>query len=265
MKKKKILIAAVLGIVVLAVGLIIYKRGRKQPEIETPEKPTEKRRITEPVNDIPVAQRPYMKIEPQATGHHINLIIENLVKPAQEMEYELEYQSGSLLQGAFGLIKLSVFPVEEEIMLGSCSAGGACTYHKDIKGGSLLMRFSGEDKYVLKTDWRYYDNVEATVSSRNAKFQLESEDLAGYRYLIVFNSPGAPQGLEAKLKSDVYVISTSRELGGSGTLTIRAGEEAEKLSIYGYNGQDWIQFEATVEGKQVTAQVDLMEAYVVAE
>lgn len=267
-KNKKIFIGLLVLIIVIGTGLVVWVQARNRSKVPEEEESRERNRITEPINVIPVSERPYMLIEPQATGHHINLILKHLVKDAQKMEYELEYQSGELLQGAFDSITIEQLPLTHEIMLGSCSAGGACSYHEDIKGGSLLMRFTGgEEKYVLKSDWRYLDNStrETAVASRDAKFQLESDDLATQRYLIVYNSPGAPEGLEAELKSDIYTLTSSGNLKGTGTLTIRAAEESESLKIYGYDGADWTEYESTVDGKSVTAEVELMEAYVVAE
>lgn len=263
---KKNLIILISVVLVLTGGLFFWLRSRRQGEPEVQEGDRQQNRITEPVNVIPVSQRPYMLISPRANGRYIDIIVKSLVKPAQEMEYELEYQSGSLLQGSFGSVEIDDLPVEHEILLGSCSAGGSCTYHEDIKGGTLLMRFSGEENYVLKSDWRYIDNStgEASIGSRDAKFQLESEDLAAVRYLIVFNSPGAPEGLEAELKSDIYAVAGSSNTEGTGDLTIRANEEAENLTIYGYNGQEWQEFETEVEGKMARAEVELVEAYAAA-
>jgi hypothetical protein len=207
-----------------------------------------------------------MQIKPVSGGRHIIIAVNNLKKPADQLEYELEYQSGEQIKGAFDQIDLSQVPVEHEKMLGTCSAGGACTYHEDVKGGSLLGRFSSaEDKYVLKSDWRYLDNTngETKISSRDAKFKLNSESLADQRYLIVYNSPGYPQGLDKEPISDFYALSAPNELSGAGELTIRADEEAENAVIAGYDGQDWVEFESEIDGKEVTAEVELMSLYLV--
>ncbi len=264
MKKKKLIISAVIA-VILIVGLVLFLLSRQQPEPPAPEPEQEKNRITEPVNVIPVTERPYMTIKPIAGGRNIVINVYSLNKPATDMEYELEYQSGSLLQGAFGMVAVSDLPVNEKKMLGSCSAGGACTYHEDVKGGSLLMRFTGEEKYVLKSDWRFIDNTtrETDISSRDAKFQLSSQDLASERYLIVFNSPGIPDDFEAEAMSEVYTVEGVGPLNGTGELTMRANREAEEMTIYGYDGSQWQGFESTTDGKSVTAEVELMEAYVV--
>ncbi len=262
--KKKLPFIAV-GIIVLAIaGFFVFKNLTKKPEPE-PEPEPEKTKITEPVNTIPVSQRPYLQIIPNRQ-YFVTIAVNDLKKEAADMEYELEYESGSLLQGAFGQIDVSSVPVEEEIRLGSCSAGGSCTHHEDVKGGILVTRFSGgEEAYALKNYWRYFENDGSLtdVSSRDAKFQLSSEGLSG-NYLIVFNSPGAPEGLEKEFISDIYTLSSSSQLTGTGELLIRAEEESESAMIMGYDGEDWVEFETSSEGKQVTAEVELLPLYVVA-
>ncbi|MEA2056249.1 MAG: hypothetical protein U9O78_00825 [Patescibacteria group bacterium] len=265
MKKKLPLI--ILVVVIVGLGGFFVLRGKKaNSQDQTQKEQKEKKRITEPINIIPVEERPYMQIKPLADGHHIVIALNDLKKPADQYEYELEYQSGSLLQGAFDQVDLEELPTEHKLMLGSCSAGGACTYHEDIKGGSLLTRFSqGENKYVLKSDWRYLENKddETQISSRDGKFQLESEDLANESYLIVFNSPGYPESLENQALSEFYTLSSAGSLSGKGELTIRASEESKQAIILGYDGEEWIEFEAQVDGKKVTADVELLAGYLV--
>jgi hypothetical protein len=270
--KKKNLIIALIALLLLGGGATALVLGKKnkgsQTEGPTPT-PEKKKRITEPVNQIPVQERPYLQVQPLADGHNIKIVVNKLKKPATNMEYELEYQAGSLLQGAFGQMEITEPPAENKILLGSCSAGGACTYHKDVKGGTLLTRFTGaEEKYVLKSDWKYIDNAAANTefSSRDAKFQLESEDLAAHRFLIIFNSPGYPAGLETEPISEIYNLNSSRAWPQQSTaqLTIRANEADEQAQIMGFDGQEWIEFESQVEGKQVQAEVELLPIYCVA-
>lgn len=266
MKKKLPLILISIVVLGLGIGGFLWLRGRGQSDSNLEAEP-EKTKITEPVNVIPVSDRPYLKIVPNR-AHYVSIMVGDLKKEAELVEYELEYQSGSLLQGAFGEFELESLPAEREIMLGTCSAGGACTYHEDIKGGTLLTRFGGgPEAYALKNDWRYFENdgTVAEVSSRDAKFQLSSEDLEGVSYIIVTNSPGAPLGLEKEVISDVYVLAGSSELSGAGELSIRANSDTEGASIYGYDGTDWTEFNSSLDGKQVTAEVELMSVYVAAQ
>lgn len=263
MKKSLPLIVAAL--VVISGTIFAFTKFNKSQETES-EPTTQKKRIQEPVNVISVSERPYLTIHPHADGHNITLAVEEIKKPAEKVEYELEYQAGSLLQGAFGQFTLDNFPAREQILLGSCSAGGACTFHEDVKGGSLLTRFSGEETYALKSRWKYIINSsrETSFSSQDAKFQLESDDLANHSYLVIFNTAGYPEGLEAEPVSEIYALTSASNLNGEGQLTIRAEEEGE-LTIMGYDGEEWVEFETSSDGKMTEAEVELMEVYVVVE
>lgn len=261
MPKKLIPIIGVVLVLLVAGGVFAFTQLRGEKGTNQPEQ-TQKKRIAEPVNVIPIDQRPYLSINP-VDARNVSLAVISIKKPATMVEYELEYQAGTLLQGAFGELELGTLPAKKTIMFGSCSAGGACTYHEDVQGGSLLTRFSGTENYALKSDWRYFDNQakETAIGSKDAKFQLESARLATHRYLIVFNNAGYPEGLEGTPISDPYSLSSSVPLTGTGTLTIRANEEAGS-KIMGWDGKAWKAFETTVAGKEMTAEVDLMELYI---
>ena len=218
-----------------------------------------------PTNVIEQAEAPYIKISPLADGRNVKIIVNEVKKQATTIEYELEYQAGSLLQGAFGEMELNNLPVETKILLGTCSAGGACTYHEDVKGGTLLAKFTGEDDYALKQGWRYFENQsgEQEFGSRDAKFLVNSKNLARSRYLIIYNSYGYPQELPGKLKSQVYTLASSGSLDGEAEISLKANEAGQNLVLVGYDGQEWTEFDSTVEDKTVTANAELMEAYAV--
>ncbi|MFZ5376962.1 MAG: hypothetical protein ACOZAN_04875 [Patescibacteria group bacterium] len=264
--KKNLIIGVVALVVLLGIGgTVVALRSKKTGNANTEPTPVQKKKIVEPTNVIEVGDRPYLRIYPAADGRNVEIEVVSLKKNATTVEYELEYQAGSLLQGAFGQIELGSLPAKKTILLGSCSAGGACTYHEDVRGGSLVTRYDGGDeRYALKSDWKYIDNraKETEFSSKDAKFQISSKEMAKTRYLIIFNNSGYPEGLKGTPVSDVYTLETSTALTGKANLTMRANEEGS-LSIMGYDGKDWKKFEGKVEGKMVTAEVDLMESYVV--
>ncbi|PIY79706.1 MAG: hypothetical protein COY81_01165 [Candidatus Pacebacteria bacterium CG_4_10_14_0_8_um_filter_43_12] len=264
MKKKQLMLVAG-GIIILALlaGGLWYAFGQKSTEEQA--QTNNKKRVVEPENVISVAERPVIYLTPEADGHNISISIESIKKPATEAEYTMEYQTGTLVQAQENVIQLAELPVKETVFLGTCSAGGKCTYHEDIPGGSLKTRFSGgTDSYVLKSDWKYIDNStkETAFSSKDAKFQIDSADLKTQRYLIIFNGPGYPEGLTGKVVSDPYILQGSSKLTGIADLTIRATEEGE-LAIMGWDGSSWQDFGGTVEGKNVTATVDLLPLYIV--
>ena len=176
---RKLIVGGLIALVVIGGGgWLGYTKFWRKTNSGVTDQP-KKKKISEPVNVIAVDQRPYLQILPVADGRNLDLRIVSLQKPATSLEYELEYQAGSLLQGAFGQIDLNSLPTSKRILLGSCSAGGACTYHQDIKGGTLVGKFIGAENYSLKQDWRYFDNYgfrETQFASKDAKFQIESKD-----------------------------------------------------------------------------------------
>jgi len=258
-KRKKIIIGLIL---LAAIGGWFIWRGRGAGEDTAIE---EKRKLSLPTNVIDVADRPYVAIRPLADGRNLDIYIDVLKIPADEIEYELEYQAGTLLQGAFGAIDASDLPTSTRVLLGSCSAGGACTYHEDVRGGTLLTRYlSSNDPYALKSDWKYIDNDERETahSSKDAKFQVDGANLARQRFIVIFNSPGYPTDVPGEVVSEIYSLETSSALAGEAELTIRANEEGE-LKIAAWDGSEWITYEGEIDGKMITAEVDLAELYVV--
>ncbi len=263
MKQKLPLIIGAIVILVLVIGggVFLATRGGKPTEDA---KVAEKKRKSAPVNTISVAERPYLQIVPEVDGHNITFKVLSVPKTASTVEYEIEYQAGSLLQGAFGELTLGTLPASKTILLGSCSAGGACTFHEDVRGGSITTRYDAAEAYALKSDWKYIDNKakEAAFSSKDAKFQIESDGLKTVRYLVIFNTAGYPAGLSGTPVSDPYSLTSSSSLNGQVKLTMRANEEGS-LKIQGWDGQKWQSFETAVDGKTATATVPLMELYVV--
>ena len=252
----------ILAILLVGGGIFAFTKSRSKSR--TAAEDTKKRRIEEPTNVIAVAERPYIQIIPHSDGYNLSLRINEIKKDATSVEYELEYQAGSLLQGAFGQLSFDSLPATKKILLGSCSAGGACTYHKDIRGGTLLTRFNGPESYALKSRWKYIDNIngETAFSSQDAKFQLESTDLKKQRFLVIFNTAGYPDGLKGTVVSEIYSLTSSSSLAGKAELTIRAEEEGG-LTIMGYDGAKWHEFKTTIGGKMATAAVELMELYLI--
>lgn len=266
MKQKKIIIGSVVGVLILVLaGVSFWQYSKSQVVAEDESAPT-KRRIVEPENIIPVNERPVIAVKPEADGRNVTITVSEVKKAATEAEYMLEYQTGTLVQAQQGLINLDTIPVNEKILLGSCSAGGACTYHTEVRGGSLRTRFAdGNEAYALKSDWKYIENKdgESAFSSRDAFFQIDSPDLADQPYLIIFNGSGYPTGLESfgVPVSDPYHLAVSGRLEGEGTITLRAREEGS-TKLLGWDGSEWIELEATAEGKSLTAEGPLLPLYI---
>jgi hypothetical protein len=265
MKRTPLLVGIIVVILAAIAGGIWYMQQSKTAAVPAPTE--KKKKVSEPVNVIPVTDRPFVSILPTADGKNVLVRVEALKKAATEVEYELEYQAGSLLQGAFGEIKLDKIPSETRILLGSCSAGGACTYHTDVQGGTLLMRYTGPENFALKTEWKYIENKtkETALSSKDGKFQISGAELAKQKLVVIANSPGYPADPQGMVVSEHYGFALGSEVKGKLKLSIRAKEEGT-LTIKGWNGESWVSFTTTpdkADAKLVTADVEVMKLYLV--
>ncbi|MFH2118415.1 MAG: hypothetical protein ABII10_01620 [Candidatus Paceibacterota bacterium] len=261
-KNKRLIIIGAIILLVLLGGFLFFKARNAN---NTADNTNQKKRLSLPTNVIPVEERPYLAIRPLSDGHNIEIYVEALKKEATSIEYSIDYQTGTLVQGADGEIDTSKLPATAKILLGSCSAGGACTYHEDVRGGSLLTSYLGSDEpYALKSDWKYIDNLskKTAQSSKDAKFQIDGKTLAQQRYLIIFNTPGYPEDLPGRAVSEIYSLETSGTLAGQAELTIRANEEGE-LKIAAWDGSEWVTYEGKIDGKMITSTVDLAQLFVV--
>ncbi len=267
--KKKSLpkIALISGIILTGIiavlGIWQFTSSSNNPA-PTPSPEPAKRRVVEPANVIPVSERPVVFIQPEPDGRNLTIEVLNVRKPAKNIEFDLEYQAGELLQGVSGSISLEAIPARTTQLMGTCSAGGKCSYHENVQGGSLQLRFLGQENYLLKQDWRYIDNKtkENIFASKDAKFQLTSPGLSSIRYAIVYQSPGAPDNLEGELTSEIYALATSSKIDAKDVeVTIRANEE-DSTAIAGWDGENWTITPVTPEGKSVSAKVKPARIYV---
>ena len=263
MKFKSALILILVSLTLPACSL--FKKKTSEPVAKT------KSGITEPVNIIDVGQRPHLTITPNTSGRELTLAIAAINKSATEAEYELEYQSGDLLLGAFGSFDIDTakLPLTKDILLGSCSAGGSCTYHENVQGGTLTMKFSGgDDTYAIKTEWRFIPTKGASglFSSRDSKFQMNAGKLLDTSgFVIVMDTSGLPATIEGELLSEPYGLYPASGLPKKGTaeLKIRLKEDVTSATIHGYDGTKWVSFDTTVADKTASATVDFFPAYIV--
>ena len=252
-----------LGVVVIVVLAIIgFLVIKNQKGASPTDSPTTKNRVREEINVLPVPDRPVVTLDPTSDGRSVVLTIKQLKKEASTVEYELEYQAGTLLQGAFGQLNLSPLPAQTKILLGSCSAGGACTYHKEVKGGKLLTRYQGVNNYTLKSDWRYIENTDKSsqFSSQDAKFQLSGQGLSSVSTAIIFNAPGYPDGLSSEPVADIYSLSSTSPVKGDLTVTIRLNTDAPAKLAY-FDGQSWKYSSGSVTDKALTANAPAGQFY----
>lgn len=145
--KNKVFIIAGLVVFLVIVGVLVFKK-------------TSRVEVNNQESTLPASQR-YEKVEPGIKvtvervkdGRRVDFLVNNIPEKYKTIEYEFSYQTGSGgLQGGIGspsTIKNSQY--QKEILLGTCSAGGACTYDEGVKEIKFTIFFStGTDKRYLE-------------------------------------------------------------------------------------------------------------------
>ena len=234
------------------------------------DKPPERPKVQETVNTAALAERVYATLAFAAEGRHpvgrkLTLAVAE-AKGANKIEYELEYQAGTLVQAGLG----SITPAEEEapfkrdILLGSCSAGGACSYHKDVLGGTLLLRFKDSPVGNLKGEWNFYEpGNDGKFSSRDGKFQLEGLKLKN-AFVIISQTLGLPKPVDGEVVAGPYHLETTASSVGEPAATIRLAKEGE-AKLWHWDGKTYREIPSLVDGKTLTAKLKESGTYLVVE
>ena len=251
---------------ILCAGLV-FSACKKKTDAGTNPTATQKPRKTDKnVNQEPVENRPFVRLLPREDGKAVTLQIVEVKKAAQDLEYEIEYSAGALLQGAFGSVdSLSSLPVTKEILLGSCSTGGKCTYNTDVTGGDLTLRFGTPD-YTLKSEWSYTEKAtkQKTITSRDAKFVLDlSKAKNTADYVIVQLAPGYPGTLTGKVIAGPYIVAPANKMTGTVSVSVRLPLDATDGTLMAWDGTAWKEWKGTLKDKTVSGSGPMSEAFVV--
>lgn len=254
-------------IVGMLAGALLLAGCKKAPE-RAPGPTPRVRKVDVNVNQEPIANRPFVHLAPRADGHAVVMNLVEIKKKSANLEYEIEYSSGTLVQGAFGEIDLggSKTPISKEILLGSCSTGGKCTYNPDVTGGTMTLRFMTPD-YTLKNEWSFIEIAEAKgiFTSRDAKFTLDaSKAKLKSGNAIVFLSPGYPDGLTGDVVSGPYTVGLNVPVNTNVVVSVRVPSDVLSASLMGWDGKQWLALSTKItQDKLLTYTGALMDAYVV--
>lgn len=253
-------IVAVLA--VIAVGGYLATAGKKVATAT----PTPSPIPQEKFNTMDVTKRPYVTLTPTNKGRSLTLTVHSLNAPAKKGEFEVEYQSGTLLQGFGGKLNIEKLPDTQEFLLGSCSAGGKCSYSEDVTGGALTIRLTDTEKQALKNEWSFLENKEKsdTVTSRDGKFVLSGKGIASVSHWVVLQSPGYPAAVANPL-SNVYAPAGLSAVKGELKVSMRLSGDAETgASIWAWDGKAYKPLKTTITDRVATATSPVLyESYVV--
>lgn len=258
-------------ILLLILILLSLTGCAKKPVPSSPPKTS-----NQPINTVDIADRPYVTLAPTIGGRHpagqeITLTLHNVTLGATSVEYELEYQAGTLLQGAFGTIDLTkeLPPVSKDLLFGSCSTGGKCAYHKDVSGGTLTLRFKGgSQNFNLKSEWNLQtmSDRQGKFSSRDGKFQIDTgkSGLSAGALVVMIQTMGLPKSVSGDILAGPYAIFTNNQkLSGTAQLTLRLNQDVTSAKLLGWDGQAWKEYKATLADKTLTASIDKLTTFVV--
>src|SRR5690606_23796821 len=105
-----------------------------------------------------------------------------------------------------------------EVLLGSCSTGGTCSYDTDVSGGDAIVSLRGDESYAIKIAWRYQAVAEADskFGSRDQKIQLTGDNLfSKSNYVIISETSGLPEPVEAEIVAGPFGVYPSQGIGAS--------------------------------------------------
>lgn len=263
MKKQLLTTISLLLVAFLLSGCIHNKKPASPPAGKS--RPT----INEPVNTVPLTERVYatLSIKPDGSrplGKELVLTVAE-GKGASSIDYDVEVQAGTTIQGGGGEIDLKKekAPFTKDIFLGTCSAGGACSYYKDVKGGTYVVRFKGSPVGTLKGEWSYAEpGNDGKFSSRDGKFQVTAPKLKS-SFVLVSQALGLPKSVDGEVVAGPYHLDATATATGDMELSMRLSEETETATLWRWDGKSYQKILGVVSGKTLTATIAEVGTYLV--
>jgi hypothetical protein len=151
MNKKLLIITSVVVLLgLIGAGVWFLQKGQSQGETET--------ESTLPASELyeKVEKGIQVSVSRVKDGRRVNFLVTKIPAKYKTIEYEFSYKTGSGgLQGGIGsptAIKNGQY--QKEILLGTCSAGGACTYDEGVEKIKFTIFFSdGSQKRYFEKEF----------------------------------------------------------------------------------------------------------------
>lgn len=203
------------------------------------------------INQLDQDKRPFTILSQHPTGKLLALFLAN-TSSIKQVTIDLEYLSGDLLKGARSTLKAPIEdPYAKSFLLGSCSAGGKCSFDRDLISGSLKLKLTVEgesDIHVLKGDYSFV-NGETTTTDGRITYTPGGRSTRE----ILLNTLGLPEKLEGSIELyPVAITSTSSNLI-KGELEFRK-KGISKVMIY--DGSTYKEMNATISEDTVTVTLN---------
>lgn len=229
---------------ILSLSFFLAACGKKKAP---PENNTTQRII----NQLEIDKRPFVALFPHPSGKLLTLMID---KPGDipEAKIEVEYLSGNSLKGGRASVEFPTdLPYTRSFLLGTCSAGGSCSFDTDLSTGTLKTSFTlGSDLHVLKDTFVFIDG-ESSTSDLRLKFTPQ-DTLSGIQILSFTH--GFLGEIDQKVTQPGVLLTSSNSRLISGQLSIKA-PKAQKL--YYYNGQQYQKLKAQKQDQYLVAEISL--------
>ena len=227
------------------------------------------------VKEVPLEGRPYAILIPRSDGREVTLEVTGIVG-TDTLEYELVYLAGDLdnqiQRGAGSTVDLEgVTDYEVDILFGSCSTGGACSYDKNITGGTLTLTLRDQEKLGQKYESTFH--LQKGIDAKNGltmgddNFKLVSSKLSSSGYYLTCSTIGLFQMPESKVIAGPYGVFTSSSSQASGEVTFKLPDSHQTGKIMVWSNKKWSELKSTVsaDGSFVSAPITQLGTFVVVE
>ncbi len=275
-KTSKIIILSLLALVMIVAGVIFINKRQKETAPPTEAPIVKKKRISAPINILDLDKRPLVSLKPfnKNGGRFVNINLTELREKAQTAEYEIIYQvigasavsasgvkvkvpegEGEGTQGFIGELDLKQLPTKTENRFGTCSAGGACV-NNNVSDGTLILNFEGEQKFSFATNWTYFENGNATSTTKDEAFSLTADGLSKTKDYLLMEVIGLPKDLPGEVllvpdggkdngtKAVAYQINfTQAPVKQTARVQFQAATEINKVAVW--DNQSWSVFSLT--------------------
>jgi len=242
---KKLIPLLILSSTLLLSGC--QKKTDDSSSLETQE-PTGARLV---INQLNQDQRPFSILSQHSSGKLLTFFLEN-TSSIKEATVDLEYLSGDLLKGARSTLEAPISdPYAKAFLLGSCSAGGKCSFDRDLISGSLKLKLKiqGEsDIHVLKGDYFFVDGPVTTTDGRIT--YTPSGNPSGQ---MLLNTLGLPKKIEGSLLLYPIAITSTGKQAIKGELEIRK-KSVGKVMLY--DGSDYQELDARLSEDKVVIDLN---------
>jgi len=260
MKNKNFLyISAVIILALVIITVMIISKPKANNEspkqVETPPQ-------VQKVNDIPLAQRPFvtMNIRPaEKNCEGMDLLVDNFKGEETQFDYFMEYETEKgLIEVINGNRDLTVPKKHDPLLFGTCSSG-ACTCQQVVDGSLKLTFTSSSGKYILKNDFVYslVGEKDGLLKSKDLRLVVDFKNILSAKSRVLIGSSfGLPADLENKVVLGPYYLSSN----GVSKLKTPAkayfqSKDATAGKVKFWNGEQWEDLETTVDGDKINFEI----------